>query len=616
MGQKSIFRLTHRVRRPGRPAVRTALLAALAFAPAPLRAQVRDTLRADTLRADTLAVDSLLVEQDTLLPPPVMVAFPGPDSSAGLVDGRWVWDQKALLDEGAISVIDLLNRVPGVTTFRSGVLLQQESATALGGGADRLVVEWDGFVLDPLTSASLDLSAVRLSHLKRVEVERRPDALVIRLFNDEPTDARPYSRIEAGVGQPEANLFRGVLLVPRFLFGPFGFAVERVDLQGAGRSQPANVFNGWVRWGILSERRGLEFTFRNDALAREQGSPEAADISRRDLVVRGRTRLGINGVAEAYFGRSTVSYEQTDTEIPDSLRLNQDLSVRQAGLRMAWTLDRIGADGALRWRDDERLPSLDLELNTRLRPIDRVSIDAGLVNQRWDGGLGATSWYASASVTPVTWLTAFGSFGDGRRAARSRVDSIPVPNKTTRQVGRGGVEVRFGRFRAAMAGVRMSADSIPLFRFPGDSIVDAVGAGTVTGWEASGSLPLIGDWLSMEAAWSSWVSGVRPIYTPASNGRATIRIHTAPLESGNFELNARLDARQRGELAAGPLEPDGPFAVVPARTLLDAYLEMRIIDIRIWLRFDDMAGNDVEDLPGLFIQGPRVFYGVKWNFWN
>jgi hypothetical protein len=611
VGQKPIIRLTDRTARRGGLISGVTLLAALAFTPSPALAQVQDTLR-----ADTLGVDSLLVEQDTLLPPPVMVAWPRPDSSAGLVDGRWVWDEDALLNEGAISLIDLLNRVPGVTTFRSGVLLQPEAASAFGGGADRLVVIWDGFVLDPLAGAALDLSTIRLSHLERVEIERRPDALVIRLFSDAATDARPYSRIEAGVGQPEVNLFRGVLLVPRFLFGPFGFAVDRIEVQGAGRAQPADVFNGWVRWGLLSERRGLEFTFRNDGLSREQGSPAPADISRRDLVVRGRSRFGLHGVAEGYFGRSTIEYDQTDTAIPDSLRVSRSIRARQAGLRLAWALDRAQAEGALRWRDDERLPSLDLELNGRFRPIDPLRIDAGIVNQRWDEGLGATSWFASASFTPLPWLTAFGSFADGRRAARSGVDSIPVPNKGSRQVGRGGVEARLGGFRAAVAGVRMSADSVPLFRLPGDTIIDAVGAGTVTGWEASGSLPLAGDWLSLEAAWSAWVSGLRPVYTPASIGRATVLLHTAPLESGNFELTARMDVRQRGELVGGPLEPDGPLAPVPARTLIDAYVQIRIIDIRVWVRFDDMAGNDVQDLPGLFVQGPRVFYGVKWNFWN
>ena len=73
---------------------------------------------------------------------------------------------------------------------------------------------------------------------------------------------------------------------------------------------------------------------------------------------------------------------------------------------------------------------------------------------------------------------------------------------------------------------------------------------------------------------------------------------------------------QRGAFIGPPEAVGENVTEAPARTLFNAYFQIRIVSVRIWVRFDDMAGNSVEDVPGLFIQGPRVFYGVKWSFWN
>lgn len=612
MGKIAIGRLTPGGAGGGLVVRAAFVIAALAAAATPARAQVQDTLRADTLRAD-----SLVAEQDTLLPPPVMVAWPRPDSTAGgLRDGRWAWDREALLGEGAVSLLDLLSRVPGVVPLRSGIFLQPESVSAFGGGADRMMVVWDGYPLDPLTTASLDLSTIDLASFRRVEVDRRPDVLIVRLYSDAPRDPRAYSRIEAGVGEPRANLFRGMLLSPHFLFGPFGFSVERVEIQGSGRPQPADVFAGWLRWGLLSETRGIELVFRSDNLGRQTESPIPADVSRRDLVVRGRTQFAPAVTAEAYVGRSTVTFDATDPEIPDSLLTHEDESVRQAGARLAWQSGTGGVEGALRWRDSDRLPRTELELDGDISPFAGVRLSAGMTHHGWESGFGATSYHGRASATPLSWMRAFAEFGSGVRGSPSRVDSIITPHKSDRTVSRGGLEASIGRMVATVAGVRMSVDSVPVMGLPGDTITGAVGGGTLNGWELSASMPLAGDWLSLNGNWAAWSSGQRSIYVPSSIGRATVRLHTSPLESGNFELTARLEALHRGPLFGPPSEPDGPLVEAPARTLLNAYLQMRIIDVRIWIRFDDMGGNDVQDLPGLFIKGPRIFYGVKWDFWN
>jgi hypothetical protein len=59
-----------------------------------------------------------------------------------------------------------------------------------------------------------------------------------------------------------------------------------------------------------------------------------------------------------------------------------------------------------------------------------------------------------------------------------------------------------------------------------------------------------------------------------------------------------------------------PGGFLPANNTFDAYAHIRIIDVRIFGRFEDILGQNAIDVPGRFLPGPRLFYGVKWQFWN
>ena len=59
-----------------------------------------------------------------------------------------------------------------------------------------------------------------------------------------------------------------------------------------------------------------------------------------------------------------------------------------------------------------------------------------------------------------------------------------------------------------------------------------------------------------------------------------------------------------------------PADTIAADNTVDAYLQIRIIDVRLFGRFEDLLGKNAVEVPGRVILGPRIFYGVKWNFWN
>lgn len=99
--------------------------------PPPPRRPQRDTLAVprDTLPADTIAPADQ--EPDTIIPP--AVRFPSmPARPLGSAGGtEWIWDREMLLREADVSLVELLERVPGITTFRAGMFVQPEAASAV-----------------------------------------------------------------------------------------------------------------------------------------------------------------------------------------------------------------------------------------------------------------------------------------------------------------------------------------------------------------------------------------------------------------------------------------------------------------------------------------------------
>ena len=118
--------------------------------PGPVRTD--SAVRRDTTPPlpDSLSPDSFRPQ----LPP--LGAPPGPVPQAG----RLVFDRDALWFSGALTLGELLQRVPGVFLVRAGWFGRPEVVQYAGQGASSIEVVWDGYAMDPLgeDSTGLDLS--------------------------------------------------------------------------------------------------------------------------------------------------------------------------------------------------------------------------------------------------------------------------------------------------------------------------------------------------------------------------------------------------------------------------------------------------------------------------
>ena len=641
-----------------------ALVAALAAAgPLVAQEQVPTDVEAPPTPADTTAVvpapdsttaqdsiitDSTVTSGDTTVvrePPPRFIQFPE-TGEAGWIDGVWSWSRDELLGSGVLTLTELLSRVPGITPVRSAILGQPEGASAFGLAGGRVEVVWDGFVLDPIGSATLDLSAVELVQLERVRVERRLDRLRIELYTLAPSDARAYSIVEAGTGHYDTNMFRGLFLTPRFLGGPFSFGIERLETDGNFNPAPTSSVAAWVKWGVGPLARNVQIEVRRTSGERGSGTPAPGDGSRLDWALRARAQPLPVLTAEAYIGQSIVKDGYAlgaqpggpgeGDDVPDPSDPKQ--SSWQAGVRASVEPGPVRIGGGLRFRNHEWLPSLDAEASAGFDLAGLLFASGEVRNESWRDAGSATSYGARVHTRPVLGFRGVAEWVTGKRGVSpSRDVFLPVDTLieaideldedttvvwdrqgvrfTDRTAWRvGGEFSQWGiQLGASMIGIR--GDSAATFGLEFDRVPASVVARPARGWELTARLPLLLKPLHVEAVWTRWDDVSGWLYLPAESFRASLVYHHLPLPSGNLEFTARIDHVERGEMIVPG--PDGTLAVVPSTRQLDGYLQIRIMDVRAFMRWDNMlniAGN--ADLPGRVLPGQRVFYGVKWNFWD
>lgn len=569
----------------------------------------RDTTRvpADTTRELPDSTPSAPVIQDSIRPIPVL-ARPFFAPPLRLADGVWEWDQQALLLEANTSLADLLERVPGILTVRTGLLIQPEAAAAFGGTANRLEVILDGFVLDPLAEASIDIGKIELANIERLRVERRIGLIRIHIETLAPKDNRTYSRVEAGVSEPEANMFRGVLLAPKLFLGPFGVAIDRMDTDGFGRNEPGDQFAGWLKWSFIRGQSGLQVEYRRMSTDRDDVIPWPAEHSRADLIARLRLNIRAGMVAELFGGRSTFEADTADpAEAEDTLPKINEESVQYGG-RLSISTPFFWARGALRFRDHEAMPSMQLDGAAGVRISETASVSGEVTQADWRSA-GSALWYSvSGQVRPFAALRLFGEYTGGERGAAFLFRDRAFLNEFSGW--RAGGEVNWRAFSVGAAALRAESDSSTGFGLPFDSAATSFGSFSADGFEVSGSvaLPFIRG-LSATGHVTNWYKGFRGWYLPQRLYRAGLQLHSSPLPSGNLELYGRIEAVHRGEMAT-------PADTIAADNTIDAYVQIRIIDVRLFGRFEDILGNNAVEVPGRQLLGPRLFYGVKWTFWN
>ncbi|MDX1647579.1 MAG: hypothetical protein R3304_10580 [Longimicrobiales bacterium] len=636
--------LSHR-RLPVLFALTFALGGPAATGPAPLAGQEPpDTLGADTLTvADSaLVADSAAAVTDSLglqeLPDSLSadtifynLPIPSQDVPASFATGIWDWDRHDVMASGAHTLAELFEEIPGLIPLLGGDYGTPLAMAAFGRGAGGYRVIRDGFELYPVDGSVPNLQQISLAGIQRVRLDRSMGQAVVELWSYRHDDGRPFSLIEAGTGDLDTNLFRGVYTDPTALMGSVAVGLERVDTRGPAPSEGGNRTGAWARYQYhFGPSAGIAVDYRSGS-SQTQVEQYAPEVSRKDLMLQVSWRPVEGVVLQAMTGRSTL----------DRQPLVGEDDTRVGGSRRQHAL-RVGLRGSIFWADGS-FRSFEGGLPTR-----RFDAAGGISHGRWGGAsgrvstgtwLGARATHLSARtwVSPLPWVTLFGQYVTGDFGARSGplTDGPPppplvggglpgTPVLTEREGLRVGGMLSGWGFTMGGATLYSYSDRVAPLGLELDQGVPEVPGVHRRGYEGIGVIPLPLGGFTVEGSYQWWDE--EGPYLPPRIYRGSLEFHRVFLESGNLEVWGSLGVRghdpmltfapERPGTGEGP-EVGGTVARVPFFQSWYAHAQVRVVTVRLWIGMENMTfRRNLQTYPERILPFARTFFALRWDMWN
>jgi len=551
---------------------------------------------------------------------------------------RLHWRGGAITATGALTLADLLDRVPGVTSYRSGWLPGIHAVSYLGD-ARRIRLFLDGVELDPVETrngGTLDLADIQIWMLDEIVVERHASELRVWLRTSTVTRTTPYTRFDIFTGDLNTNAFRGQF-ARRFSngfslqaggqqvatqtgrisgFGGPGGATTRRRSDGTIRGFTTRV--GWARRRLSVDLFATGTSRDRDSHTPRKGfdSLPAFKGGRRDGYLRlgyGDTLAGfwaqlLSGTASAVVRGDSAAASRLASSADDSLEappLDTTASRRQtvigAGYRRAgWSVsltDRWRQDGSRSWH----APAL------RGRYAQGPIAVAGW--REWRGADSTFREDLALRFRPTSWLAVALA-----RSRRVREDSAAGPAGTTvraegalrvRGVWIGGGVLRDGE----TAFENLTLLGAPPFRL---QAIAAKGAlVSVTG-------RLYKD-LGIDLQAIRW-DGAQ-YNRPRTQARAELTVISdwrRRFPKGEFGLNFRLgyDYRSGVPFYYGEKNKEIDLRVTEQAHVATALLEIRIQRGTLFYQYRNLSGGSYEQIRGITMPPAVQVYGLRWEFWN
>jgi hypothetical protein len=562
------------------------------------------------------------------------------------------WTRDSVLASGALTLTDLLERVAGVTTFRSGWLASAQTAAYLGDFR-RVRVFRDGVELDfadPRGGGLPDLLDLQLWQADELVIERTASEVRVHVRTWTTRNTTAYTRVDIGTGDEDTNQYRG------FYGKRWGNGVAlqvgaqqlgtgtRNRFGGGGDATNALARVGWARgpWSVDGFYSRLDRS-RDRTLGLDRDSLLPGMESRRDeayvraaygdpergawaQALAGSLRFTLEGTSiRDTVPRAAGSPPRPAGEPPDSIIFPDSAASRaQYVLAAGYTL------GSLRGSVTNRMRSFDGR--TFHAPALRLSYERPLFGAaayaERTGADSASRLDLTGRVSPLPWLAiqALAS-----RTTRSRGDEFVDENGDVLQLD---VGVRVGRMWVTAGAIRRSSIAFapPLVyenvytRDTTDADIPVVDEPSVQGAVFTARGRFYKD-VYADVAGTVWdkAGTFRPQYQARVElGVATNWLSRFP--SGNLGIRAAVvdDYRSRtpfilGESAGGSLaevcQTDAARCAPPSNALT-GLLEIRIQRGVVWYQLRNALNRRYELVPGILMPRPINVYGVRWEFWG
>ena len=563
--------------------------------------------------------DSLKVKRDSIKPPVGRFA----DAATYEIGPQYEWNREQLFATGALTVVDLLDRIPGITTYRSGWLATPQTAT-YNADFRRVRIFYDGVELDALdntTGGLIDLSTVQLWTLEHLSIERTASELrlYMRTWRVENTD--PYTRVDIATGNEDTNLYRGFYGkrfdnggVLQFAGQQYGVTSPRFAGAGDGLSLLSRIGIARKTWSVDAFVNRTHATRDIERSSVQSGRPSvlALDATHTDAYLRAAVgRVGSGPWAQAtvaslgFKGTTAPDRSVGATSQPDTLpRKNSET---QYNLSAGYTL------GAARVEVQDRLRAMGgtsyNSVSGRLDVATPFAVLSGFAEH--DGFRQVTNLDAGIRLQPLSFIAVAGSVG--RTAAISQSNpNAGIGTLLNGTSARGEVALRI--FGPWVSVGMISADKTQgLAPIVYDTLLLPTTAGRTKASTGSIRGP-IGRGFGIDAWITRWDSTGN--YQPQYESRSEINFannFSKRFPRGDFAVRVAGVYEYRGH----NIFPSsaGDIRIGAAKTL-SALLEIRILRAVISYQQRNILAYQYAVIPGFEMPRVLAIYGVRWDFWN
>jgi hypothetical protein len=553
--------------------------------------------------------DSLSVKRDSIKPPLGRFA----DPATYEIGPQYEWNRAQLFATGTLTVVDLLDRIPGVTTFRSGWIATPQTAT-FNADFRRVRVFYDGIEIDALdntTGGLLDLSTVQLWTLEHLSIERSASELRLYMRSWRVDNTDPYTRVDVATGNEDTNLYRGFYGKRFDNGGVLQVAGQQYGVTSSRFAGSGDALSILSRIGIARKAWSIDgFVNRTHATRGIQrptvGRPPilSLDATHTNAYVRAAVG-GVNSGPWAQLTVASLAFKGTTgantgvgaTTQPDTTE--RRTSEGQYNLSAGYTL------GPARLEVRNRLRALRgtsyNSVSGRLDLVTRIGVLSGFVER--DGFRRLTSADAGIRLQPLSFIALAGSIAQSAPLAGS------LPTITSVR-GEAGVKLFGPWVSVGMISTDKTQGMAPIVY---DTLFLPTAPGRTSARTASIRGPL-GRGFGIDAWITQW-DDTWP-YQPQYQSRSEINFASNFIKRfprGDFELRVAGIYEYRGH-GIFPLS-DGDVRIAPAKTL-SALLEIRIIRAVVTYQQRNILAYPHQIIPGFEMPRVLAIYGVRWEFWN
>ena len=576
-----------------------------------------------------------------------------------------IYDRAALFATGALTVTDLLGRVPGLTELTTG-WLGASASVAMLGDVRRVRLFLDGVELDPLDPRQRGAPAANdmpLATLEELRIERGADEVRVYGRTWRVDRTTPYTRADVATGDQNTNLYRAYF-GRRFAHGEsVQLVAEQYSTQPIRALPSSDALNLMLRAGTTrgpwsvdlfaqrSRRNRAQWVGFGNSLQTIDTIPglESARTTAYARIGNGDPERGpwVQLVAASTGFRlsprqsnefiSTVTGSDSSS-VPDSTTYVGQYLL-SAGT--AYGPFRVSATGRLRAHQGRFSSS----------PSARASAETPYVSAsafaEASSPLSPSRVEATLRLTPMSRIALLGSASRTGSGIFERMLGDTISGRTIDEVGgyqpgpvyfyRGYDSLEVARYALgaqsnlrAEAGVRLgdlwvsgglmrrgATTLLPPTELIRDTVV---GTAVRTEGEATAQTVALRGRLFRALyadAWGIAWTDSGGYYRPRYQSRAELYIQTNLLNRfprGNFGLLTSLAHEYRSGVRF-PLPGDSSVMTDHIRTLAFR-IEIRIQTAVVSYQFRNLLQERYALVPGFQMPRQTQFYGVRWDFWN